>query len=101
MSRFDGTGPNGRGSMTGKGMGYCIGTVIENPMYGRGLGRINQNFRRGGRGMARGLRCGFKGYSIENPKYLLSDKESLQSEKAILEMRLNSIKEELETLSDK
>ena len=33
MPNFDGTGPQGQGSMTGRGMGYCGGGM------GRGLGR--------------------------------------------------------------
>jgi hypothetical protein len=77
MPRFDGTGPQGRGPMTGKGMGFCVlkeskdkpsqvegfvgieGTpvslhgcgpsyAVAQPMYGRGFG-CGRRFR-GGRG---------------------------------------------------
>jgi hypothetical protein len=37
MPGRDGTGPVGRGAMTGRGMGYCA--VAGNEVYGRGAGR--------------------------------------------------------------
>ena len=47
MPRLDGTGPEGKGSMTGRGMGSCN---TGNPNgIGRGMGRGL------GRGMGRGL----------------------------------------------
>jgi len=40
MPRFDGTGPQGRGPMTGRGMGKCAGAVTAaRPGQGRGTGR--------------------------------------------------------------
>jgi len=45
MPGYDGTGPQGIGPMTGRGMGYC--TEYANPAYfGRGLG-IRRGFSRG------------------------------------------------------
>lgn len=35
MPRYNGTGPQGQGSMTGRGMGPCGGGMA----YGRGMGR--------------------------------------------------------------
>ena len=52
MPGFDRTGPEGRGSMTGRGAGYCAGN--ETPRFtnrGFGYGR--------GRGVMRGLGRGF------------------------------------------
>lgn len=54
MPGGDGTGPNGMGSMTGRGAGYCAG--FEAPGYasltpGRGFGR-GAGY---GRGMGRGM----------------------------------------------
>ncbi len=49
MPRGDGSGPNGQGAMTGRGMGYCAGYVV--PGYGQGQGR----------GMGLGMRRGFRG----------------------------------------
>ncbi len=63
MPRFDGTGPAGMGSMTGRGMGYCNPSRNNNisgsaespayqmPAYGFGFGR--------GPGFGRGARRGF------------------------------------------
>ncbi len=41
MPRFDGTGPDGMGPMTGRGMGYCITRVSDvlPPGFRRGLRR--------------------------------------------------------------
>ena len=57
MPGFDGTGPDGQGSMTGRGLGNCVDvvkdgvkTVIEKVGLGRG-GRP----RGGGRGFGRGF----------------------------------------------
>jgi len=50
MPRGDGTGPMGRGPMTGRGLGFCAGLAVPALMglaFGRG---------RGGRGGGRGWR---------------------------------------------
>jgi hypothetical protein len=55
MPGFDGTGPTGEGTMTGRGQGRCISdadtTALGRP--GRGLGRprrgLRAGLRRGGR----------------------------------------------------
>ncbi len=73
MPGFNGTGPNGRGSMTGRGMGRCNDGGNRAPGFaGRGLGR---GAGRGlGRGAGQGLGRGF-GYNTNVP----SDKESLKN----------------------
>jgi hypothetical protein len=38
MPNLDGTGPQGQGQKTGRGLGDCTGQQIQNPP-GRGLGR--------------------------------------------------------------
>lgn len=41
MPNFDGTGPRGQGSMTGRGMGKCKETdnkTVARPRVGRGFG---------------------------------------------------------------
>lgn len=53
MPAGDGTGPNGMGSMTGRGAGFCAGYSApgySNVMPGRGFG-----FNRGGAGYGRGM----------------------------------------------
>ena len=58
MPGMNGTGPEGLGAMTGRGMGICRGTrAAGNPAYNRGM-----NYGRGmgcGRGMnyGRGMSC--------------------------------------------
>ena len=67
MPRFDGTGPNGMGSQTGRGLGRCASNnvdqtnVNEREYYGRGLGRgLGRGAGRGlGRGAGRGSGRGF------------------------------------------
>lgn len=54
MPRLNGTGPEGKGSMTGRGMGNCQpnndnSKEDENIGFGRGFGR--------GRGMRKGFGC--------------------------------------------
>jgi len=55
MAGLNGTGPNGRGKLTGRGLGNCTGEVVNNTRNngsGRGLGRCN--FQQG-LGRRRGL----------------------------------------------
>jgi len=84
MPYKNGTGPNGQGPMTGRGMGPCAGDARA--MGGRGMGRGNG----AGRGMGRGYGMGFA-----PPVYAAPTKEMLQSEKAMLEAELKAIDEQL------
>lgn len=91
MPGGDGTGPLGRGSITGRGRGYCSGFGDA----GYGIGR--------GPGQARGLRRGFGRSPGRGPGWGvgfagLSRKEMLQEQKKVLERRLNIINKELEDL---
>jgi len=60
MPGFDGTGPEGRGSMTGRGMGFCAmpadeyDRIPKRRYYGRGRRR-----RWRGRGRGRGFGRGY------------------------------------------
>jgi len=77
MPRFDRTGPLGRGSMTGRGIGKCIDNAnSENFAYGRS-----------GRGF--GNRYGFG----RNQKQF-----SNVSEKTIVENEINTLKDQLSSL---
>lgn len=66
MPRFDGTGPEGKGEMTGRGRGNCDSAIQdtreEKIALERGLGRgLNRVPLRGqGLGLGRGLRRGSK-----------------------------------------
>lgn len=83
MPRFDGTGPNGMGSKTGRALGYCDTDDDNNVNYARGTGR---GIGRGtGRGMRRGGFCRCIAPSNYNG---VSEKTLLRHEKEILEERL-------------
>jgi len=47
MPRLDGTGPSGQGSMTGRGMGYCVESAANPNYFGAGRG-VGGGFGRGG-----------------------------------------------------
>lgn len=63
MPRRDGTGPNGMGSRTGRGLGMCTG--VNAPGYGRGFdagyGRGGGMRARNGLGGGFGFGYGFRG----------------------------------------
>ena len=98
MPGFDRTGPEGRGSMTGRGAGYCAGN--ETPRFanrGFGYGR--------GRGVARGLGRGFgfgwgrRGTSFDpqydNEQYPLTKEEEIQS----LKNQSDQLQKELDSIN--
>lgn len=96
MPGGDGRGPMGRGTMTGRGLGYCSGADAAGYSAGRGSG-VGRGFRRGsgrgpGRGPGRGLGRGFAGTAG------FSSKELLREEKQALENRLDLLNKELEGL---
>ena len=55
MPRFDGTGPNGQGSMTGGRRGYCKSNTQFIPQWGSGFYGLGRGLRqrRGHRGRGR------------------------------------------------
>lgn len=77
MPGGDGSGPLGRGAMTGRGLGYCAGT----PRYGYG--------RRLGLGYGRGFRRFYQAPPVET-------KELLQEEREALESRLDYLNKQLD-----
>lgn len=85
MANFDGTGPQGAGPRTGKGMGNCTGGA--NRAYGCPRGRGG----RGARGMGRGYRA-YQGTQVITEK---EEKEMLQDDAKYLEEELKAIKERL------
>ncbi|WP_368293632.1 DUF5320 domain-containing protein [Dehalobacter sp. TBBPA1] len=81
MPGRDGTGPLGRGAMSGKGLGLCTGVNAARNGNGSGLGR-----RRGyGRNLA------------DNMMLSSSRKELLLSQKELLEKRLHLINKQIES----
>lgn len=85
MPRRDGTGPMGRGSRTGRGMGFCNTTKVAGILGGLGWRRCGRGFRWSNYG------------NVISPQ---NQKDLLNEEKAILEDRLKSINDQLNTLQD-
>ncbi|MBN2504678.1 MAG: DUF5320 domain-containing protein [Bacilli bacterium] len=81
MPGGDRTGPLGRGSMTGRGMGYCAtsGRTFGNARYGG----------RAGRGYGLGFPSRFYAYPAATDP--VATKADLEAEKADLQARLNEI----------
>ena len=108
MPRGDGTGPNGQGAMTGRGMGYCAGYV--NPGYGQGQGQ-GQGQGRGlgmGMGMRRGLRGRGWGYNAwANTPYgpmmqaPVNQTPTPEDEKAYLKDQAKMMEEELKAIKQR
>jgi hypothetical protein len=87
MPRGDGTGPMGRGSMTGRGMGYCVRAFESGE-----ASYIGGGIRRGSRRWF-GRGCTVMNASAENKK------EFLEDEKNFLQRRLESLEKELEKMN--
>ncbi|KPU43479.1 hypothetical protein OXPF_29200 [Oxobacter pfennigii] len=90
MPKRDGTGPRGAGSMTGRGLGPCIGANIVR--------------YRADSGVELGLACryGFaggsgRGFAVNQPSFKIQ-KEKLKHQKNILQNRLEAIDKQLENL---
>ncbi len=90
MPRRDGTGPLGRGSMSGRGLGFCTGTNIAK--CGMGL-RLGLRLESGG---SRGYGRNF----FEERTESKTQEDVLIEQKEILQNRLESIKNKLDTLSN-
>lgn len=95
MPRGDRTGPDGMGSMTGRGLGFCNGFnspgfTRGNPRggagYGRGYGRMS------GRGFQRGNGWGYNNYPAH--PYRMGKNEETQ----VIEDRIDVLKDELKSL---
>ena len=83
MPGRDGTGPIGRGPITGRGFGFCnTGPVGYGCGWGRGFGRNR----------------GFEGNYPIGETVVKTQKEFLEEQKAILENRLQVISQQLEDL---
>ena len=91
MPFLDGTGPNGAGPRTGRGMGRCSGYTGNVPWGARGYGR---GF---GRGYGRGYGYGWR-YAQAAP---VDEEAELKSEATYLEERLAAIKARLAQLLGK
>lgn len=97
MPGGDRTGPAGGGPMTGRRLGFCVGSDQPVTYYGSGYGY--------GRGLGSGFRHGYmgrfnRGYGWGNvpaPVY----GTDLPNEKKYLEREIEDLKEQLSFLEDK
>ena len=94
MPRFDRTGPEGMGPMTGRGMGYCAGFTPAYPRRG-GFNRMGMAFRHGWR---RWHRPGWDWAPENEPEDEIS---WLQQEERFLQKQLNALQERLKSLEQK
>lgn len=86
MPGRDGSGPVGRGAMTGRGLGYCTGVLAAR--YGVG--------RRLGYGMGYGR--GYRRYCVPESIGPRDQREFLEEEKELLENRLSALNKQLEKI---
>jgi len=82
MPNFDGTGPQGIGAMTGRGLGPCGGGMRRG--CGRGFGR--------GFGFRRGFTTPVTLTKEEEKKILEADLKDLEVEKDAIQRRLKEMK---------
>ncbi len=89
MPGGDGTGPLGRGAMSGRGMGVCAGAAPAG--FGQGYGM--------GLGRRRGFGRCFLPYRIPMAP-VAGDRDFLAMQKQELQARLNLLNKQLEDLSE-
>ena len=82
MPNFDGTGPQGMGAMTGRGLGPCGGGMRRG--CGRGFGR--------GFGFRRGFTTPVTLTKEEEKKILEADLKDLEVEKEAIQRRIKEMK---------
>ncbi|MBN2651336.1 MAG: DUF5320 domain-containing protein [Spirochaetales bacterium] len=95
MAFRDGSGPNGQGSMTGRGLGACSG--VNAPFSGRGgagLGRGRGAGRGFVQGRGQGLRGGFGFAGVNNKDVLESQREAAKAQLAAIESQIKNLSEE-------
>ena len=92
MPRMNGTGPEGMGAMTGRGMGRCAGSATPGQGFGSGMGR-GSGFM-GGCRRAAGM-LGFRWMRSQAPGL---EKDALALEAEALESRLAAVKRRLGAL---
>lgn len=102
LPRYDGTGPYGYGPLTGRGFGFCAGHPGWH--YGAGYGRRLGRRRGWGPGYGYGPGPGFAyGFAPAAPWHwgtAKSEKEFLEEERDLLQVRLKEIEEELEEFDE-
>lgn len=102
MPRFDGSGPQGMGPMTGRGMGYCAvpgvgrGIGVGRGGWGRPSGIAMGRGRGAGFGLGRGVRGFAPHFGSASPQDELA---ALHQEARALENELAEIRSRMDELS--
>ena len=110
MPGGDRTGPEGRGPVTGRGLGYCTG--YNSPGFTKGIPRGGRGYGRGwGRGFGRGYGRGrgfyrrdyypepyYEPAPIQRTPY---QQPTIGEEKAYLEDMINNLEEEIKYMKDR
>ena len=105
MPRGDRTGPDGAGSRTGRGMGFCSGYDTPgymNSRFGRG-GGLGRGFRGGGGWRAGGFGWRNMGFGVPytpQPVTPEFEKENLKNEAQYLKERIDAINKRIEELGE-
>lgn len=112
MPRGDGSGPNGMGPMTGRGLGFCAGYAtpgFANPGFGGGFGRgFGRGMGGGGRGRrnmyyATGLPGYMRGPAFYGPAPMapaVDEADVLRQQAEYLEQSLENVKRRLDELKN-
>lgn len=95
MPGRDGTGPMGRGAMSGRGFGFCNGVNAGGYGAGFGQGRVRGFGLGAGFGCRRGIGRSYVGEAV-----VLSDKEILTEQKDLLQKRLDMINKQLDHMTE-
>ena len=103
MPGGDGTGPMGRGPVTGRAAGYCAGNQMPgyvNMAYGRGLGFGRGRGRGFGRGLwGRGRGFWWRDYNLPDPAHYSGyPQPSKEEEKTYLENMVKDLEEEVKSI---
>jgi len=99
MPGFDGTGPQGRGPMTGGARGYCVSSRPFGTYYGGRRGFFGRGFGRG-MGRGRGWRAWVPGWggAQSEPLTRAQELEMLKSEQETLQAQLGEIQGQINAL---
>ncbi len=92
MPRFDKTGPNGEGSMTGRKSGLCTGNKINESDFPSGFGRGSGRYGAGRGGFGFRFRRGQGNTAFMN--------ENNPNQEKLLQDEINEMKNQLSQMED-
>ncbi len=98
MPGGDRSGPEGLGPMTGRRMGYCVGSNNPGFSFRGGFGRGRGFYGRRGGGFGYGFRGSGYGYQAYPETDLYNDKEAIENEIKTLKDQLSFMENKLSNL---